>query len=121
MKSLSFLAELYLGVRSRGSEELGVSAGIHNLDSHVGYCHCSLALVAPSQEGKRTRPFTVRGNPILHSLSPNNVHSEAKCILHSVRLALWDRDRNRAPAPTKDSARRGLRSSQASPALPWPT
>lgn len=67
MKSLSFLAELYLGV-GMGQWGLGWSVGIQDLASHVGH---------PSPTD---------------SLSPNDIHSEAQCILHGVRLALGQLD-----------------------------
>lgn len=62
------------------------------------------------------------------SLSPDDVHSEAKCILHSVGLALWGRDAGGSATTEasvgQPSARLGLlpglsgpRSSQAPPQL----
>lgn len=41
-----------------------------------------MALLASSQEYEHTHPSPT------YSLSPNDIHSKAKCILHSVGLAL---------------------------------
>lgn len=62
MKSLSFLAELYLRIRSK-EEESGISGDPQPIDSHLEFC--SLALVASSQEHRqRNKTFIIGGNRI---------------------------------------------------------
>lgn len=51
--------------------------------------HCSVAQPSYSPKPSTGRDQKTRGQPQPHdSLSPNDIHSEAKCVLHSVRLAL---------------------------------
>lgn len=72
--------------------------------------HCSLAPVASSQKRRQraeTLPSEKEPGPLhsIDSLSPDDVHSEAKCILHSVGLALWGRDARaqQRPRPVQDA------------------
>lgn len=80
------------------------------------------------QEGTKATPSPT------DSLPPNDVHSEAQCVLHRVRLALWDRDGRGLSTnlsqcqdnPRPQRAYSGFpQGSEGQPgsssALPWPT
>lgn len=95
MKSLSFLAELYLRVQGRGEggswmSSRGPGAGLYGATALWRWW------LPLKGAGRGPRPFLMRRTRATpgptDSLSSNDVHSKAKCILHSVRLALQGRE-----------------------------